>query len=141
MILVGYKPFTNEVYEWLKKEIRRQAECQSEPKQVFIHATNLLIQHKIEIPTYHRIAELITLVYLEFEKGLLKKLNNKLKSKDKKILDALLNNNDSLSSTLLNQWKYINQSTKPKAIQASLAIFTTIKEHFLKFKPAIGVPT
>lgn len=36
LILLGYKPFDNEPYTWLQKEIRRQAECQSEPKQVLL---------------------------------------------------------------------------------------------------------
>lgn len=91
---------------------------------------NLLIQNKFEIPSYHRLAELITLVYSEFEHGLLTKINRKLRENDKKILDALLNEDDLNNSTLLNQLKTINQSTKPKAIQASLALFYTVKDYF-----------
>jgi len=137
--MLDYKPFNDEIYVWLKNEVNRQVERQSEPKQIFIHALDLLIQNKIEIPSYHRLAELITHVYSDFENTLLSKLNKKLKETDKKLLDNLLNNSDSKSQNLFNQLKIINQSTKPKAIQASVALFTTIKNYFLRLKPAIDV--
>lgn len=139
LALLDYKSFNDEIYTWLKKEVNRQVERQSEPKQIFIHALDLLIQNKFEVPSYHRLAELITLVYSDFENTLLDKLNKKLKVTDRKLLDNLLNNSDSKSQTFFNQLKIINQSTKPKAIQASLALFTVVKDYFLKLKPAIDV--
>jgi hypothetical protein len=123
LTLFDCKRFDNRVYVWLQKEATQQVERQVEPKQIFIHLLNLLIQNKFEIPSYHRLAELITQIYYEFERNLLNKLNKKLRRKDKKLLDALLNENDPNHSTLLNQLKTINQSTKPKAIQASLSLF------------------
>jgi len=91
LALLGYKAFDNDTYEWLKKETYRQAECQCEPKQAFTHLIHLLIQHKIEIPSYHQLAELITLVYAGFENALIKKLNKKLKKSDRKLLDPGFN--------------------------------------------------
>lgn len=136
--LLSFKPFEEETYAWLQKEISREVERQSKPKQIFIHAINLLIQNKIEIPSYHRLAELITIVYSEFENTLLTKLSNVLKEKDKEHLDTLLDDNDKKSRTLLYQLKIINQSTKPKAIQASSALFNTVKDYFLELNLAIA---
>jgi hypothetical protein len=137
LVLFDCKQFNDEAYAWLQKEATNHAERQIEPKQIFIHLLNLLIQNKFEIPSYHRLAELITHVYSEFERGLLSKINKKLKNNDKKLLDALLNEDDSKYSSLLNQLKTINQSTKPKAIQASLALFEIVKDYFLRLKPII----
>lgn len=137
LVLFDCKPFNGEVYSWLQNEALHQVKRQIEPKQIFIHILNLLIQNKFEIPSYHRLAELITLVYSEFERGLLTKINKKLRENDKKLLDTMLYEDDLSNSTLLNQLKTINQSTKPKAIQASLALFDTVKDYFLKLKPVI----
>ncbi|MEO8402233.1 MAG: DUF4158 domain-containing protein [Gammaproteobacteria bacterium] len=137
LILFDCKLFDDDAYAWLRKEAANQAERQIEPKQIFIHLLNLLIQNNFEISSYHRLAELITHVYYEFERGLLTKIRKELREKDKKLLDTLLNEDDANHSTLLNQLKTINQSTKPKAIQASLALFDTVKDYFLRLKPVI----
>lgn len=139
LTLLNYKPFDEKTYTWLKQEVTRQVAQQSKPKQVFIHALNLLVQNKIEIPSYHRLVELITLVYADFEDSLLIKLNNVLHEEDRMLLDNLLDEGDSKSLTLLNQLKVINQSTKPKAIQASLVLYNTVKDYFFKLKPVIDV--
>jgi hypothetical protein len=135
--LLDYKSFNDEIYTWLQKEVNRQVERQSEPKQIFIHALNLLIQNKFEVPSYHRLAELITLVYSDFENTLLAKLNKKLKESDKKLLNNLLNNSDSKSQTFFNQLKIINQSTKPLIEKSAniLKIHSEIVETLITFYP------
>lgn len=135
--MLGYKPFNDEISSWLEKEIYRQVDRQNEPKQIFIHIINLLIQNKIEIPSYHCISELITAVYLKFENKLLTKLKKNLTKKNKDRLDTLLKNDNLHHPIPLNQLKFINQSIKPKAIQASLAIFETIKTYFLPLNPVL----
>lgn len=135
--LLNYKPFDDQAHTWIQKEIAQQVERQNKPKQIFIHTLNLLVQHKMEIPSYHRLANLITTVYFEFENNLLTQLGNVLKETNKELLDNLLDEGDPKSQTLLNQLKIINQSTKPKAIQASLVLYNSVKDYFLKLKPLI----
>jgi TnpA family transposase len=135
--LLEYKPFDDKVYAWLKKEALRLTEQQIEPRQIFIHLIDLLQHNKIEVPSYHRLAEMITLTYAAFENGLLIRLRQNIKVEDKKCLDALLNENESIVHTAINELKTINQSVKPKSIQASMAQFKKVKAYFLKLKPAI----
>ncbi|MCA9507537.1 MAG: DUF4158 domain-containing protein, partial [Myxococcales bacterium] len=137
LTLLSFKPFEETTCVWLQKEISREVVRQSKPKQIFIHALNLLIQNKIEITSYHRLSELITTVYSEYENNLLTKLNNVLTEADKEYLDKLLNDSGQKSQTLLNQLKIINQSIKPKSIQASLTLFNIVKDYYLKLKPCI----
>jgi Domain of unknown function (DUF4158) len=137
--LLGHTLFNRSVHVWLKEEMLNWIEQQMEPKQIFIQSISLLQQHKIEVPSYHRLAEIITSTFAEFEDRLLKKMSDSLGLEDKKFLDALLKRDEFTSQTALNQLKIINQSTKPKAIQASLITFKRIKDYFLKLKPTIDV--
>jgi hypothetical protein len=54
LVLFDCKQVDDKAYAWLRKEATNQAERQIEPKQIFIHLLNLLIQNKFEIPSYHR---------------------------------------------------------------------------------------
>jgi len=105
-----------------------------EPKAVFLQALEMLKQQKIECPSYHRLAELITQVYAQSEGDLLLKVEKQLTSDNKTLLENLILENN---STILNQFKLLSQSTKPKAIQASLEVFNQIKNYFLSMHPII----
>lgn len=135
--LLDYRPFNHTVTAWLKEAMLCWIEQQLEPKQIFIQVLSLLQQHQVEVPSYHRLAELITSTFAEFEDSLLSKMHGSLSLEDKKFLDALLEEEDGTSQTTLSQLKIINQSTKPKAIQASLVTFKKIKDSFLKLRPIV----
>ncbi len=137
LTLFNYTEFTNKGHTWIKEEIRRQVGRQTNPKQIFMHTLDLLQQHRIEIPSYHCLAEFITLVYAEFENNLLIKIKKKLRKKHEKLLDSLLEGDDSKSPTLLNQLKTINQSVKPGGIQSGIELFKVVKNIFLKLQPVI----
>jgi len=138
--LLDYKPFNHKVTAWFKEEMLRWVEQQIEPKQIFIQTLSLPQQHKIEVPSYHRLAEMITSAFTESENGLLIKIHNSLSPEGKRLLDTLLmEERDFTSQTTLNQLKTINQSLKPKAIQASLITFKNIKDYFLKLKSTVDI--
>ena len=135
--LLDYKSFNEEMYAWLKKEILGLIERQMEPKQVFIQLIDLLQRNKVGVPSYHRLAEMITLSYAEFENTVLIQLRQHITEADKKSLNILLNGEGASPQTGLNPLKIISQSVKPKAIQASMAQFEKIKTYFLELKPVM----
>jgi len=135
--LLDYTPFDNNAYEGIKKEITRQFSQHIEPKAVFLQTLEILKQQKIECPSYHRLAELITLVYAQSEDDLLLKVEKQLTPDNKTLLKNLILENNSTKLTILNQFKLLSHSTKPKAIQASLEVFKQIKNYFLSTHPII----
>jgi len=137
LALFNYKPFSDEIYVWLEEEAMRQSERHIEPKQIFVYILNLLQQHKIEIPSYHCLAELITVVYSRFEDNLLTKLKEKITVSDTTALDNLLEDDGKTLQPILSKLKNINQSSRPKDIQESLSIFNVVKEYFFKLQLVI----
>jgi len=84
--LLDYKSFNHRVTAWLKEAMFCWIEQQLEPKQIFIQVLSLLQQQKVEVPSYHRLAELITSTFAEFEDSLLSKMRDSLSLEDKKFL-------------------------------------------------------
>lgn len=68
---------------------------------------------------------------------MLDSIKEKITNKEKQLLDSLLEVDKPYCPGLLNSFKIINQSTKPKAISASLNIFGQIKEIFIALQPII----
>ena len=134
--LLEYKSFEDEC-SLVKKEITRMVKRFTDPKQLFFDTLQLLCDRNIELPSYHRLSDLITEHYLEHEDKLLKIIKKKINKKERELLDSLLEADKPRSPGLLNRLKFINQSTKPKAIQASLNFFDQIKDFFVELQPLI----
>lgn len=134
--LLNYKSFDNKICTWLKNEIASLIEQQIEPRQIFLQMIDMLKHRKIEMPSYHRLSEMITSAYIAFENRLLNQICKILTTEDRIFLDTLLTEDESNSQTILNQFKIINQSIKPKSIQASVVLFNKIKNYFFKLKHA-----
>lgn len=135
--LLDYKAIDDDVYAWLEKETVLRVQEFTEPKQLFLDLLQLLQDQHIALPSSHRLIELITDHYLGYEKRLLTTIEKKLSKKAVAILEDLLKSEQPRSPGLLNRLKFINQSTKPKAIKASLELFDNIEELFVKLKPLI----
>lgn len=136
--LLDYRPFDDNISKWIQNEIKQQVAQFSDPRELFFNILQLLHGQHIEIPSYHRLSELITRHYLHYENKLVAIINSDLQETDRKLLDDLLVIDNERNKGVLNQFKVINQSTKPKATQASLNIFAKINFVFLKLLPVIG---
>lgn len=134
---LGYKPFNETVIPWLQKEVKRKVNQTLEPRQIFIELLQKLHQQKIEVPSSHRLFELITTAYLDHEAKLLAIISKNISLEQKGKLESLLVTSKKDGSSLLNQFKIINQSVKPKAIQASVNLFMVIKDYFETLLPLI----
>ena len=136
--LMEYKNYL-ESQDWLKKEITRMVDQLTNPRQLFFDVLQLLHDHHIELPSYHRLAKLITKYYLGYEERLLKIIKRKITKKAIKALDKLLEADKSGSRGVLGAMKIINQSIKPKAIKASINMFLKIEGLYKTLQPLIKV--
>jgi TnpA family transposase len=137
--LLDYRPFNNETIEWLGKELELRMQRLTEPREIFLELLQFLYTQRIEIPTYHRLVDLISKHYLAYESKLLSIVQHNLKPKDRKELEDLLIVEKGQNPGLLGQLKIINQSIKPKAIQASTHLFQRVRDYFNDLLPLIDV--
>jgi len=128
--LFDYKPFDQHVIEWLGKELDLRMQRITEPRQIFIELLQLLYQRHIEVPTYNRLVALISQHYLAYEHSLLSHVKENLSVENREKLEELLTVEAGKNPGLLGQLKLINQSLKPKAIQASVRLFHRVHYYF-----------
>ncbi|MBY0461691.1 MAG: hypothetical protein K2Q34_00720 [Alphaproteobacteria bacterium] len=102
----------------------------TEPRQIFIELLQFLYNQHIEIPAYHGLADLISQHYLAYEIFLLSLVKNHLQKKEREKLKDLLMVETVKNPGLLGQLKVINQSIKPKTIQASTRLFQRVRNYF-----------
>jgi len=113
---------------WLEKEIKIRVERVLDPRTLFFELLHLLHQHNVQVPSYNTLTELITEHYNSHEEFLLSIIESTLNEEHKKALRALLQTTKNKSGSILNNYKYINQSGKIKALQASITVFNEIQE-------------
>lgn len=135
--LLDYRPFDENIELWIEKEVRQRVEHFIDPREVFFEILHLLHGQRIEIPSYHRLAESITRYYIDYEDKLIKIIDERLDTLNHEKLNAILNTESERSKGTLNKFTIINQSTKPKAIQASLNILSQVNELFSSLLPTI----
>lgn len=81
--LLDYRPFNNQTINWLKSELELRFQRLTEPRQTFLELLQLLYNHRVEVPTYHRLAGLISQYYLAYENQLLSKIEHNLGATDR----------------------------------------------------------
>lgn len=122
---------------WVTREIALRVQQIVEPNILFFEVLHQLHNRQIEIPSYHTLSELISEHYIAQEKNLLDKIETQLNETEKQILQSLLSSIESKNDIKLTRYKTINQSLRPKAIQASVKIFEQISEITLPLIPLI----
>ncbi|HIN69118.1 MAG TPA: Tn3 family transposase [Methylococcales bacterium] len=128
--LLGYHSYGENSKVQLNSEAERYVEKQLSPKKIFLTLLKSLQQKRIVFPTYHALSKLISDAYLKKEGHSLNVVKQVLPVKLRLELDNLLITNKKTKQTPIRSFKIINQSMKPRAIQASLAIFNQIKPYF-----------
>lgn len=87
--LLDYKPYDENVCQWIEKEIVRRVKHFADPKEVSIEILHWLHGQPIEIPSYYRLSELITRHYLTHEEKLIKMVDDKISSSNREKLNAI----------------------------------------------------
>lgn len=112
--------------QWIEQEIKLRVSRILEPRSLFLEILHLLHQNHVEIPTYNLLAEKIAQHYIDHEYGLLANVVKLLGNEQKVALQSLLLSPPNQLASPLNQFKMINQSLQPKAINASVRLFEQI---------------
>lgn len=144
---LGYSPVSATTQALLTKEIDFLFSKQMRLKDIFVTLLQKLEQQKVEIPSYNRLAELITECFRTHEKRLLASIENNLRPEDKHLLDSLLQVDEAyeaddkqdvkLKRYAITLLKRPNQSTKPAKIKVNIHDLLILKELFEKLQQPI----
>ncbi len=71
---------TKSQYELVAQQIEWQVQKQLSPKQIFFSIVDYCWEHKIELPSYYSLTNILTSTYNTFEKNLLGSLEKNITS-------------------------------------------------------------
>ena len=131
--LLDWNAFDNDNAAQIARHVQLQAEQQIKPEQVFAAAVEFCWQQRIEIPTHHQLASVITDSFNIVESAWLTQLETSLLSDDCNALDALLESTEE-SPALLSEIKPINQSLQPKDIRKNVDSCRVFADQFTQFE-------
>ncbi len=115
--------------------INQMVAKQAHPRKIFSKTIEILVNKKIEVPSYDFIAKKITIEYSLFEKTILKNVSNNITSSQEEALNELLHTiKGDYQRPLVTRLKHINHSTRPAKIKHGLRNFIIIKKLFLETK-------
>ena len=135
--ILNYTSFKKAQDYWISFELYNRVEQFTNPRELFFELLSMLYSRHVEIPSYHYLSELITHYYFSFENKLLNLIQENLTVEHEALLESLLTIQLDKYRGTLNQFKFINQSLKPKAINASINIFIQISDMFMALLPII----
>lgn len=134
--LFEYKSYSSQA-DWIEKEVQMRVERVLEPRTLFLDILHVLHENYIEIPTYNTLAETIAEHYLDHESQLLSCVDEELTSAQKKALTSLVQDPKTRRAFPITQYKTVNQSLKPKSIQASVNLFKSLHDIFEPLVPLL----
>lgn len=141
--LLDYKPFSATEKNLLKEEIIRLTHKQIRPQEIMQICVNNLRDRKVELPTYHVFADLITTVFNQFENDLVTIIGNNLTQEQHNILDELLpvdsdgQKESYYKRAKITALKHINHTIKPGKIKQGIQNLLTIEAIRNDFQPII----
>jgi TnpA family transposase len=145
---MGVRKFSRALHKLLVKEAGIMASKQMKPRFMFLSLIDFLKSQKIEIPGYHVFEDIITDSLRFFEKSLIEKIQKRLSSEEKQILDQLLEigeeytdgdkQNSKIKRYKLTLLKKTNQSTKPSKIKENIKDIQSLEGLFKDINPVIS---
>lgn len=138
-----WQPLNSENQEKIKHHIEWNIPLQLTLKRVFYAALEYCCHHKIEIPSYHFLAQTITHAYNTVENKLIHDITQKLTDEHREKLDYILHADEIKGITRndlpsLAHLKKINQSFRPMDIKVARAEFELFKKYFTIFHPILN---
>ena len=131
--LLNWTAFDANSAAQIAEYVQLQAQLQIKPEQVFAAAVDFCWQQRIEIPTHHQLANVITDSFNIVESTWLAQLKESLQPSDCEALDTLLESPDGLP-VLLGEIKTINQSLQPKDIKKNVESCLVFADYFTQFE-------
>jgi len=132
LTLMGWKAYTKRSTTLIADHVQLQVQQQIKPEKVFSAAVDFCWQQRIEIPSHHQLADVITDSFNIVESTLLDQLEKSLDPTACDSLDALLISPGGLRPALSNI-KLINQSLRTKDIQQNVNDCLTYARYFDQF--------
>lgn len=127
---LGYRVLDNDIRQWITLEIKCLDARQVSPKKIFLTVLKLLQERCIAFPSYHALSKLISDAFLTQEKFLLGMVKTHISEQNKTDLELLLKKEERSKQIPIQDFKSINQSVRPRAIQSSVTLFERIKGSF-----------
>lgn len=137
LTLLGWTPFDESNVAEIARHVQLQAEQQIKPEQVFAAAVDFCWQQRIEIPTHHQLANVITDSFNIVESTWANQLQQSLKPSDCEKLDALLDVVDG-KPPLLSEIKVLSQSLLVKQIKKNVDACIALGDYFTQFESAFA---
>jgi TnpA family transposase/uncharacterized FlaG/YvyC family protein len=133
----GYVEFSSaEIF--LEEVVEDMVAQQMHPRKLFYFLIEKLRNKKIELPSYDRIARIITEKFTLFEKTTLQTMANAITPELQEALDQLTNTTgEYYQRPLLTRLKTITQSMRPRQIKHGMHNFLIIKKLFKEIKPLV----
>lgn len=139
---LDWKTFDAKAQESLISLLEHHVKQAYLPQQLLELSVVHLWEQHVEIPSYNKLATLITGCYRTVEKNHLTALKQTLTGQQKKALEQLLlpakdECNKKLARPMITKLKKINQALKPQAITDNVSTFLNIEERFVHYEKAI----
>lgn len=139
---VGYEAFSPAHRQVLQDEAARLTHLQTKPARMLDALVSYLIEHRIEIPPYNTLRDILTGALDALDDHLQTLIEGHLTAEDRAVLDALLDNSTTDEGLPggrfpLTRLKHINQSMQPNQIAERVALFRQLKELFSPLAPLV----
>src|SRR5918996_324171 len=126
----GYIKFTPATVPSLAAALAPLIRSHTRPKAILYQSCEFLAKQKIEIPSYHTLASLITIELKSHEKALAETLVKLLTKEHKQMFDNLLSKSPATKRYQLTLLKKFTQSTRPTKIKENITDLVLLKELF-----------
>lgn len=142
----GYRKFDAEAYALCSRDIATLVRSQLRPKLILVEVIELLARHKVSLPSYNLLANLIVGETNRHKRNLIGIVDRHLTGEQREMLDALLKKESDpqeVESPLkvqrhrLTLLKKAFQSTKPAKIKANIADLQLLQGLYLRLEPVI----
>ena len=145
---LGVAPFSSRQQELLSVEAKRMARNQTKPTLILDALVNYLLEHQMEVPSYHTLKTILQEALDSFEAELLAILDRSLRPEDAQLLDDLLSKqqvyqerigaSSSVQRYELTFFKRIPQSMRPGEIKKRVEMFQELKRMHEQLWPVIN---
>ena len=134
--ILSYEPASH-YNDFIEENISEMVAKQLHPRQILFSVIDLLLEKKIEIPTYNYFSKVITKHYRLFEDDILIKLKKLIRPEHIEALEDLLNQDKAFEHSLLTKLKTISQSVTEKAIKNNIHHYLILKKLYLEIEDLV----
>ena len=124
----GFTPFDLRASAALATEIATMARMHLKPRLIFDRCVDFLIQRRVQVPSAHRLNDLIRASLHERKAELIALMDSQLPAETRDLLDDLFTSPDAQNRYRLTLLKRLSQSTSPSRIKEAVTDFAILAE-------------